>query len=80
MNQRQASFIAGLISAIPLAFGFDAKEQNLLKLFIYPLALRCFGDKMLELGYLPTLPYGSILSYMAVNSVITYGYTVESHS
>ena len=80
LSQKQASFIAGLISAIPLAYGLDAKEQNLLKLFVYPLACRCVCDKLLEKGYLPTLPGGSILSYMAVNSVITYGYTVERHS
>ena len=35
---------------------------------------------MLEKGYLPSLPYGSVIGYMLVNSVITYGYTVERHS
>ena len=80
LNQKQASFLAGALSALPLAFGFNAQEQNLLKLFIYPLAYRCVCDKLFELGWLPQVKYGSVISYMMVSSVITYGFTVERHS
>ena len=72
--------MAGAISGLALAFGLEDKEKNLLKLFIYPLALRCIGDKLLEKGILPTLPHGGVISYMIICSVITYGYTVERHS
>ena len=68
------------MSGIPLIVGMNPKEMNLIKLFMFPLVSRCVVDKMLELGYLPTLPYGSVLSYMIVCFIVTYGYLVERHS
>jgi hypothetical protein len=80
INQKQAAFIAGLISALPLAIGLDDKEQNLLKLFIFPLAIRCICDKMFEIGWLPKVKYGSIIGYMLASTIISYGFTIERHS
>jgi len=76
----KAIFIAGMMSAIPLLVGMKAKEMNLLKLFMFPLVSRCIVDKLLELGYLPTVPYGSVISYMLACFIITYGYLVERHT
>jgi hypothetical protein len=60
------------VSGLVLAFGLNEKEKTLFKLFIYPLAFRCLGDKLLELGYLPTLPHGETITYMISCAVISY--------
>ena len=72
-------FISGAISSLPMSL-LNSTEQNLLKLFFFPLAFRCFFDKMLELGFMPRLKGGDIISYVLASSVIGYVWTYEKYS
>ena len=66
-----AYLIAGLLSGLPMALIMNAKEQNIMKLFFFPLASRCVVDKLLERGYLPTMQrHGDIVGYAIVAGVI----------
>jgi len=66
-----ANLIAGLLSGLPMALIMTSKEQNIMKLFFFPLACRCFVDTLLKRGYIPKMQrHGDILSYVIISSVI----------
>lgn len=73
-------FISGAISSLPMSLMAEAQEQNLMKLFFFPLAFRCLFDKLFESGVIPTFKHGDILSYVLVNSLVSYVWTYEKYS
>jgi len=74
-----AFLIAGFISSLPINL-VSKQEQNLLRLFFYPLAWRCFYDKLKELGIVPKVKHASVLFYMIHALHIGYTYTYEKQS
>ena len=46
----------------------------------FPLASRCFFDKLKELGYLKSIPGGDILGYVFASWLVTYTYISERHA
>lgn len=71
LSRPLAYLIAGMFSSLPMAYIMNAKEQNIMKLFFFPLATRCFVDKMLQTGYLPEMKrHGDIVGYLIAASVI----------
>jgi hypothetical protein len=80
MGRKLAMIIAAMVASLPLLYGLQAGELNLLKLIFYPLAFRCFVDKMIELGWLKTFKHGDILAYVLVNLFVAFTYTQERQS
>ena len=82
LSNKFCHMIAGMASAIPIVLIMNPQEQNLLKLFFFPLAFRCLVDKLLQLKLLPNLGtnFGSVISYMLVTTIIGFTYTFESFS
>ena len=72
--------LAAFISALPAIVGFSAKEQQFLKLFLFPLVFRCLCNKAQETKLLPDIPYGSVVAYVVVCSFYGYFYGVEWYS
>ena len=73
-------FFAAFASAIPAVSGLTAKEQQLIKLFIFPLVFRCLCNSALDKKILPTLKHGNIWGYVAVCFVYGYCYGTEWYS
>ena len=80
LSEKQSYMMAAFLSTIPLTFGLQANELNLAKLMFFPLAFRCVCDKLLEIGVLPKLQAGDIISYMLVCFAVTFAYILEGHS
>ncbi len=81
INKQTAYLIAGLLSGVPMGLIMNNKEQNIMKLFFFPLACRCFVNKLLENGTIPTLKkHGDILGYVIVASVIGAVQITEKYS
>jgi hypothetical protein len=79
INSRQAYVIAAMIASLAMSHGLPENGQNLLKLVFYPLASRCFFNKLFELGYLKSFPGGDILAYLISSWLVTFTYTMERH-
>lgn len=79
--EKKAFVVSALISTIPLLVCLTSKEQALLKLLIYPLAARAFGDAILSQKGCPKLSrHGDILGYFVVSSIIGLTFMVEKIS
>ena len=75
LSNRQAAFMAAVMSVIPIVAGMEQKEQNLFKLLFFPLAFRCGFDALLKAGYMPRLSrHGDILAYMIVCFFISHNF------
>ena len=81
LQRPTAYLLAGLLSGLPMAYIMNPKEQNIMKLFFFPLASRCVVDKLLEKGYLPTMQrHGDIVGYAIVAGVIGAVQITEKYS
>jgi hypothetical protein len=73
--------IAAFISSIPLTIGLSRKELALVKLFIFPLAGRCFIGSLLSHESFPKLKrHGDILGYCLFSSIIGLTFMNEKYS
>lgn len=64
VKRKWAMLLAAFLSALPVVIGMNDKEQNLLKLLLYPLLWRCVFTKLFEMKWLPTFKHGDILAYV----------------
>ena len=74
------AFIAAMVSVIPLYFGLQDKEKNLMKLFFFPLAFRCLSNKTIEIGLIPRPNHGDILAYGIFVWFMGFGTLIEWNS
>lgn len=80
ISRRMAIIIASLFSSLPLLYGLQDNELNLLKLIFYPLAFRCVFDKAVELGWVTPFKHGDIIAYVCFNVWVAFTYTQERQS
>ena len=81
INKPLSYFIAGMFSSLPMAYIMNEKEQNIMKLFFFPLASRAFVDKMLQSGFLPEIKrHGDIVGYVLVASICGVVQILEKYS
>ena len=81
VSERMAIFIAAMIGSLPLSFGLQKNEINLVKLLFYPLLARCVCDKLLEIGLIPKIERGGdVLAYMLACFPIPYTFVLEIHN
>ena len=73
-------FIAAALSALPAILGMNSKEQQLLKLFVFPLMFRCLFTKLFEAKLLPTFKHGDVVGYMLTTFFYGYVVTCEQYS
>ena len=69
-----------MVSVIPLFLGLNEKEKNLMKLFFFPLAFRCFSNKTIEIGLVPRPRHGDILAYGIFAFLIPFTTLIEWNS
>ena len=73
--------VAAWFASLPMSLIMNQSEQNILKLFFFPLACRCFVDKMLEIKVLPTFKkHGDILGYLICAGCIGVMQITEKYS
>ena len=66
---------------LPVVLLMERKELELLKLLLFPLAIRCLVDKSLEIGLLPNWgSMGIVLSYLFWNTFSGYNNAFEKFS
>lgn len=71
LQKPHAHALAAVVGSLPLSFLMSTGEQNIMKLFFFPLACRCFVDQMVQRGILPRIErHGDILGYLVCASVI----------
>lgn len=67
MSAKTCASLAAAISVVPLYFGLQTKELTLLTTLFYPLALRCFSDKLIQERFLPNWGRkGEFLAYILI--------------
>ena len=69
-----------MISALPI-LGLRNNEQVLLKLLFFPVAWRCFWQKIVNKRIVPRVErHGEILAYMTFSFIIGYCVCAEAYS
>lgn len=72
-------FIAAAMSSLSL-FLADARDQNLLKVFVLPRAAEAFYSILVEKGIISPIKYGTQIMNMSVLFVISYNFLFEPHN
>ena len=76
MGEQYEGFICGLVGSLALFFA-NSGEMSLVKLVVYPRAIECLFELMVERGILRKFKYGDIIAYALQVAFITYNYIYE---